>query len=106
MGKDRYRPNRNGAILLVTLVLAGMAASGCSRKPGGAFPSGPSPQDALVIRLVRDQSCDRRSESEAEVAALTDALVTQAAFHAGSFGEAAVRSDAIEHLEFREVRFL
>jgi hypothetical protein len=79
--------------------------TGCASKPGGGFPSEPSPQDSLAIRYVLDTSCDALPVSQADQRTLTYALVTEAAWHEGSFGEAPLRNDAIENLNFDEVQF-
>jgi len=94
------------ALVVATLLLGALSTSGCAGKPVGAFPSAPSPEDGLAIRYMLDVSCDALPVAQAEQRLLTYALVTEAAWHEGSFGEAPIRNDAIENLNFREVRFV
>jgi hypothetical protein len=101
---ERHRHGR--LVVAVAALLGALLMSGCAGKPGGSFPTAPSPRDGLAIRYILDVSCDALPASQADQRTLTYYLVTEAAWHEGSFGAAPIRNDAIENLNFDEVRFV
>jgi hypothetical protein len=70
-------------------------------KPGGWFPSEPSPRDGLVFLMVVDVSCDETRLAAAQLENVIFTSVSYAAWHEGDFGIAPMRNNAILNLDFQ-----